>query len=133
MLYIIICMGLSVTSDTIIFYIVKGELAMAKYFDVDKAKAALLRKKFSARGKNQLDGHELSFNDGLSEAIFSLDKIPVDDVRPERYSHWIQREDGCFECATCGYSYEHEGYVHFFAYCPCCGAKMIRSDEAVNR
>ena len=29
-----------------------------------------------------------------------------------------------FECSKCGYSFEHEGYQHFFNYCPNCGAKM---------
>lgn len=121
MLYIIIGMGLSVTSDTIIFDLEEGELTMARFIDADSLKESLCP--YTDSGYSQ----------DIETILAIVNEEPAADVRPERYSHWIQREDGCFECATCGYSYEHEGYVHFFAYCPCCGAKMIRSDEAANK
>ena len=65
---------------------------------------------------------------GLYEATELVGHCPADDVRSERYSEWVER-NGIFECKECGYSFEHEGYVHFFIYCPCCGAKMGISHE----
>lgn len=72
-----------------------------------------------------IDDNKISGLLGCGESIRDIiNAMPAADVRPERYSHWTERADGCFECSTCGYSYEHEGYAHFFRYCPCCGAKI---------
>ena len=92
---------------------------MARFIDADSLKGSLCP--YTDSGYTQ----------DIDTILTIVDEEPTADVRPERYSHWIQRDDSCFECATCGYSYEHEGYVHFFVYCPCCGAKMIRSNEAI--
>ena len=53
------------------------------------------------------------------------------DLRPERYSEWIER-NGTFECKKCSYAFDHEGYLHFFNFCPCCGAKMDRKKHYEN-
>ena len=48
---------------------------------------------------------------------------PSADVAPVRHGEW-QEINGIFSCSRCGYSFEHEGYKHFFNYCPNCGAKL---------
>lgn len=40
-----------------------------------------------------------------------------------RHGEW-QEINGIFRCSLCGYSFEHEGYQHFFNFCPNCGAKI---------
>lgn len=39
-----------------------------------------------------------------------------------KHGKWIQTN--VFECSECEYSFEPEGYLPFFNYCPNCGAKM---------
>lgn len=51
------------------------------------------------------------------------------DVAPVKHGHWIQTN--VFECSECEYSFEPEGYLPFFNYCPCCGAKMDGGNENV--
>lgn len=70
-----------------------------------------------------LTGYHEGQNSGIFKAMSVVRKASAADVRPERYSEWIER-NGIFECKECGYTFEHEGYIHFFIYCPCCGAKM---------
>lgn len=43
-------------------------------------------------------------------------------LEPIRHGHWLHKQ--VFECSECGYEFEPEGYIHFFNYCPSCGAKM---------
>ena len=52
-----------------------------------------------------------------------IEAIPAADVAPVRHGEW-QEINGIFSCSRCGYSFEHEGYKHFFNYCPNCGAKL---------
>ena len=52
-----------------------------------------------------------------------IEAIPAADVEPVRHGEW-QEINGIFSCSRCGYSFEHEGYKHFFNYCPNCGAKL---------
>ena len=49
--------------------------------------------------------------------------FPAVDVAPVRHGEW-QEINGIFSCSRCGYSFEHEGYIPFFNYCPNCGAKL---------
>lgn len=56
------------------------------------------------------------------EIIVLLYDYPAADVAPVNHGHWIQTN--VFECSECEYSFEPEGYLPFFNYCPCCGAKM---------
>ena len=49
-------------------------------------------------------------------------------------AHW-NHFNGIFKCSNCEYGFEHEGYVHFFHYCPCCGAEVTGvqdEDESVS-
>lgn len=49
-------------------------------------------------------------------------------------AHW-NHFNGIFKCSNCGYGFEHEGYVEFFNYCPCCGAEITGvqdEDESVS-
>lgn len=49
-------------------------------------------------------------------------------------AHW-NHFNGIFKCSNCEYGFEHEGYVHFFHYCPCCGAEITGvqdEDESVS-
>ena len=55
----------------------------------------------------------------LREHIKNLNSDNGENVK---HGHWIHKQ--AFECSECGYGFEPEGYVHFFNYCPCCGAKM---------
>lgn len=52
-----------------------------------------------------------------------MDDCKVADVEPVRHGEW-QEINGIFRCSLCGYSFEHEGYQHFFNFCPNCGAKI---------
>lgn len=69
------------------------------------------------------------YADGVSgrqnEIIDYINEQPTADVAPVRHGRWIENEyDSIFECSECGYSFENEGYKHFFNYCPNCGARM---------
>ena len=57
----------------------------------------------------------------------AMQTIPAADVAPVRHGEW-QEINGIFRCSLCEYSFEHEGYQHFFNYCPNCGAKMDGGD-----
>ena len=50
-------------------------------------------------------------------------KQPASDVAPVKHGEW-QDCNGIFRCSECGYSFEHEGYKHFFHFCPSCGVRM---------
>lgn len=54
---------------------------------------------------------------GLKKGYVAL---AIEDVR---HGKW-KGANGTFECSNCGYSFENEGYMHFFYFCPCCGARM---------
>lgn len=60
-----------------------------------------------------------------------MEDCKVADVAPVRHGRWIENEyDSIFECSECGYSFENEGYKHFFNYCPSCGARMDGEPDA---
>lgn len=65
--------------------------------------------------------------DALREHIGTWKK-ESDDV-PVKHGEWGQ--SNVFKCSECEYSFEPEGYLPFFNYCPSCGAKMDggKSDE----
>ncbi|MGN1106819.1 MAG: hypothetical protein ACI4RH_09220, partial [Huintestinicola sp.] len=58
----------------------------------------------------------------INAAIRIVERLPSIAAVPARHGHWLHKQ--AFECSECGYGFEPEGYVHFFNYCPCCGAKM---------
>lgn len=53
---------------------------------------------------------------------------PAADVVHVIHGEWLNANvlncSEVFECSECGYSFDHDGYQHFFNYCPNCGAKM---------
>ena len=72
-------------------------------------------------------GHAIELNDTEFDIVCDyIDRIPVADVAPVKHGKWIQTN--VFECSECEYSFEPEGYLPFFNYCPCCGAKMDGGD-----
>lgn len=79
------------------------------YLDREKVHFAL-----NCASKNHIAGRKLV---DLEEAHRIIDDIAAENVAPVRHGRFdIERE--------CEYSFEHEGYIAFFNYCPSCGAKM---------
>lgn len=67
-----------------------------------------------------------TWEDGWYSAIDTMYKevIELPEARPRiKRGEWKQKDD-IFECSECEYSFEHGGYLAYFNYCPCCGAKM---------
>ena len=65
----------------------------------------------------------VSWSHAYADFIDDINEQPTADVAPVRHGEW-QEINGIFSCSRCGYSFEHEGYKHFFNYCPNCGAKL---------
>ena len=59
----------------------------------------------------------------ISDILTAFENFPAADVAPVSHGEW-QEISGIFRCSRCRYSFEHEGYQHFFNFCPNCGAKM---------
>lgn len=61
-----------------------------------------------------------------------------DELVPARHGKWLIEHDdewaggGCVRCSRCAYAYSFGGYIDAeeFRYCPNCGAKMERDEEA---
>ncbi len=100
---------------------------MSKNIDAEKLKKKLLRRKFTGK---DLDGHELSFNDGIMEAISVIDEMKTTDVRPERHGRWDAAGDIVVECSACGEVYSAIMIPRH--YCPNCGAKMDREESDLD-
>lgn len=60
--------------------------------------------------------------------VGQIERAPTIEVEPVRHGKWIDK-DSIFECSECHYSFDHEGYKHFFNFCPCCGAKMDLKED----
>lgn len=58
-----------------------------------------------------------------SSIVDIINEQPTADVREINHRVWIS-SNNIFKCSECGYSFENEGYLSFFNYCPCCGARM---------
>lgn len=52
------------------------------------------------------------------------DMAATDKGEPVKRGHWIPSENKTFICSECGYGFEHEGYIHFFNFCPGCGVRI---------
>ena len=48
---------------------------------------------------------------------------PAAEVQEVKHGEW-RENNKIYICSQCGYSFEHEGYLALFNYCPCCGARM---------
>lgn len=53
--------------------------------------------------------------------LFRTSHVKV--LKEIKQGYWLEK-DKTFKCSECGYAFEHEGYLHYFNYCPCCGTKM---------
>lgn len=65
---------------------------------------------------------------GIDAAIEEIEKLPAVEYTPVKNGEW-KHNGNIFECSECEYSFEPEGYLPFFNYCPCCGARMDRGDS----
>lgn len=63
-----------------------------------------------------------------SAACEQIKYMPAADVQEVRHGQWKDANE-TFECSICGYSFENEGYMHFFYFCPTCGARMDGEKE----
>lgn len=63
----------------------------------------------------------------IEELYYNLCKLiddePTADVQEIKHGEW-REHNKIYICSQCGYSFENEGYIAFFNYCPCCGARM---------
>lgn len=63
----------------------------------------------------------------IEELYYNLCKLiddePTADVQEVKHGEW-REHNKIYICSQCGYSFEHEGYLALFNYCPCCGARM---------
>ena len=83
---------------------------------------AALKQNYFSESKTPDDNYRFD-----AEIKFCISSLPAADVAPVRHGEW-QEINGIFRCSLCEYSFEHEGYQHFFNYCPNCGAKMDGGD-----
>lgn len=89
-----------------------------KYIDAESAKRVI--KKVCETYNIAFENGHGGFGDMLAKAI---DDMPAADVQEVRHGQWEDANE-TFECSICGYSFENEGYMHFFNFCPNCGARM---------
>lgn len=78
-------------------------------------------------GCGATDDWAKGYDAAIDAAICIVENTPAANVAPVRHGEW-QEINGIFRCSLCEYSFEHEGYQHFFNYCPNCGAKMDGGD-----
>lgn len=52
-----------------------------------------------------------------------INEQPAADVQEIKHGEW-REHNKIYICSQCGYSFENEGYIAFFNYCPCCGSRM---------
>lgn len=48
-----------------------------------------------------------------------INRIPTADVQEVKHG-----SSTLFICSECSYTFEHEGYMRFFNYCPNCGLRV---------
>ena len=87
--------------------------------------ADVLVKKFEALKK-----WETLFNT-YGTAILEINNMPTLDVKPVKHAHWVESEEGYFNCSNCHNDAMIELYENsqkLTPFCPNCGAKM---DEEV--
>lgn len=87
---------------------------MARYIDAEKIPYYI-----AAADDTDPSGKKVAFK-------ADIDKIPAEDVRPERHGRWIPNEE-CVVCSECGEEHCWEDYRA--SYCEDCGAKMDGGEE----
>lgn len=70
----------------------------------------------------------VSWSHAYADFIDDINNQPAADVAPVKRGEWQDCHE-IFRCSMCGYSFEHEGYKHFFHFCPNCGACMDGGDK----
>ena len=76
------------------------------------------------------DDYKNGVYDFSNAVIKTLETLKDDDY--VQHGHWITKDNGTYECSNCNYQFEHEGCMHFFNYCPCCGARMDGENNDKN-
>lgn len=84
---------------------------------------AVVEKLNAIGGCDASDEWSNGWDKAIDAAIEAVEKLPVGNIAPVLHCEW-KESNGIFECSNCGYCFEHEGYKHFFHFCPNCGAKM---------
>lgn len=92
---------------------------MDKYIE----RRAIVEKLNEIGGCDATDEWSKGWDQAINTAVKAVEKLPAADVAPVKHGEW-QDYHGIFRCSMCGYSFEHEGYKHFFHFCPNCGADM---------
>lgn len=92
---------------------------MPRYIDADE----LLKKSFRIEGHIDLPSGKAQNFSAINDT--EIINFPTADVAPVVHGEWDYK-NGVYECTKCGYSFEPEGYLAYFNYCPNCGAKMGR-------
>ena len=91
---------------------------MARYIDADE----LINELSAAcmpiyeKGITGILGDNSSIADIINEQ-------PTVDAQEVKHGEWMEHNK-IYICSQCGYSFEHEGYLALFNYCPCCGVAM---------
>ena len=65
--------------------------------------------------------------DAIDVLKSTIEIFPTKDFAPVKHGKWCEQY-GIFHCSECEYSFKPEGYLPFFNYCPCCGARMDGGD-----
>ena len=84
----------------------------------------LLRSELEAEKKGIFNCSRSEYKAGIVADFLLQNGV---SVIPIKHGKWIQTN--VFECSECEYSFEPEGYLPFFNYCPCCGTKMDGGDN----
>ena len=101
----------------------QGGIAMARYIDaenlIEELSAACMP--IHEKGITGILGDDSSIVDIINQ-------IPTVEVQEVKHGEW-QEQGKIYICSQCGYIFDTEGYLAFFNYCPCCGARMEGDKE----
>lgn len=90
------------------------------------AKELILSALENAGGCDGSTEWDKGYDAAIEAAIEIAENIPAADVALIKHGNFSSTDGKIFKCSECGYSFEYEGYIHFFNFCPSCGAAMNR-------
>lgn len=90
---------------------------MAKYIEAEKFKESI--KELTSC----MFSYEMTTGEIEDDFLELVDDEPAADVQEIKHGEW-REHNKIYICSQCGYSFENEGYIAFFNYCPCCGSRM---------
>lgn len=90
---------------------------MKKYIEAEKFKKSI--KELTSC----MFSYEMTTGEIEDDFFELVDDEPAADVQEVKHGEW-REHNKIYICSQCGYSFENEGYIAFFNYCPCCGARM---------